>query len=154
MVSNPPVAQLSFAGGEVDLSDAGCRDTSDTGTRFYVGIYISTADSSIDTSGTLHVRSTGRDDIYASGPADIYGPPDPGWAVDLSVTKDGELTATLSVASSNSSDAGAEMQQLKFSGPVGGCIAGPDGGVIPASIPVSGGGTFSLPCWHPSGRCF
>jgi len=152
-VSNPPVAELSFTGGEVDLSDAGCQDT-DRETRFYVDIYISAADSSIDASGALHVRSPGRDDIYASGPGDINDLPVPGWAVDLTVTADGQLTATLSVTSSSPSDAGADMLQLNFNGPVGGCVADPDGGVMPATIPVSGGRTFSFPCPRSTFRCF
>jgi hypothetical protein len=150
---NPPVAELSFGGSEVDLSGAGCQVVGSGMGRFdQVQIFISTADSSIDASGTLHVHSAPRDDIYAAGPGDIYNPPVPGWAVDLAVTVDGQLTATLSVASSSSIDAGESsssldagvaMQELKISGRIEpGCGA---------SMPVSGGRTFSFPCWQHAG---
>ena len=148
---NPPVAELGFTGGEVDVSDAGCRE--EAGSGLQVQIFISTADSSIDASGALHVHSAARNDIYAAGPGDIYQPPTPGWAVDLTVTADGQLTATLSVVSSSSLDAGGAMQELKFSGPIQPLCIGADGKLGPASIPVSGGSTFTFPCWHPKG-CF
>ncbi len=150
---NPPVAELLFVGSEVDLSDAGCQVV-ESGVIDQVRIFISTADSSIDASGTLHVRSAGRNDSYAAGPGDTYNPPNPGWAVDLTLTVDGKLTATLSLASADPSDAGAAVQELKINGPLDpSCVPGPDGGVIPASISVSGGGTFSFPCWQRKG-CF
>jgi hypothetical protein len=156
---NPPVAELSFSGSEVDLTDAGCQDT---GSYLQVQIFISTADSSIDASGTLHVHSAPRNDIFAAGPGYIYDPPIPGWAVELTVTTDGQLSATLSMASADSLDAGATVQETKLggsiepicgvpAGPNGGLMLAPDGGVIPASMPVSGGGTFNFPCWKPEG---
>ena len=134
---NPPMAELSFAGGEVSASDAGCQDT---GGRLQVQVFVSTADSSMDASGTLHVHSAPRDDIFAAGPGYIYDPPIPGWAVDLTLTADGQLTATLSVESSDSLDAGTAVRELRLSGRIQ-----PECG---ASMPVSGGGTFKFPCWQ------
>lgn len=150
---NPPVAELSFGGSEVDLSDAGCQVAgSGLGQFDQVQIFVSTADSSIDASGTLHVHSAPRNDMYAAGPGDIYDPPIPGWAVDLTLTADGQLAATLTLASAGSLDAGAVEQELKIKGPLdSSCVPGPNGTVIPASMPVSGGGTFNFPCWQPAG---
>lgn len=150
---DPPVAELSFSGSEVDLSDAGCQVVgSGFGPFDQVQIFISTADSSIDASGTLHVHSASRNDIYAAGPGNIYEPPIPGWSVELTVTANGQLTATLSVGSSSSLDAGAPAQELKIGGRIEpGCVPGPDGQMIPASLPVSGGGTFNFPCWQRTG---
>jgi hypothetical protein len=163
-VANPPVAMLTFVGGEIDDSDAGCREVMSFGFP-EVHVYVAAADSSIDAFGTLHVHSAARSDNYGSGPT-AY----PGWAVDLAVTADGQLTATLSLAVSSGLDAGAgagaggagageggaggvgAMQELELSGRIEpSCVAGPDGGLTPASIPVSGGGTFNLPCWQRTG---
>ena len=150
---NPPVAELSFSGSEVDLSDAGCQVIESGSGQFdQVQIFISTADSSIDASGTLHVRSAGRNDMYAAGPGNIYEPSIPGWAVDLTVTADGQLTAALSSASADSLDAGETAQALNISGHIDpSCVPGPNGQPIPASMPVSGGGTFNFPCWQRTG---
>lgn len=149
---NPPVAELTFGGSEVDLSDAGCQVT-EPQNPYQVQIFITTADSSIDASGALHVRGAPRDGYYASGPS-LYANNStaPGWAVDLAVTAGGQLMGTLSEVTSSSLDAGAATQELIISGPLGpSCVPGPDGKPVPASIPVSGGGTFSFPCWQPTG---
>ena len=137
------------------MSDAGCQVIGSSLEQFgQVEIFITTADSSIDASGTLHVHGAPRDGYYASGPS-RYGANDsttPGWAVDLSVTANGQFSGTLSLASLVPSDAGAAVQELKINGPLEpSCVPGPDGGVIPASMPVSGGGTFNFPCWQRKG---
>jgi hypothetical protein len=91
--------------------------------------------------GRLHVHVAPRDGAYASGPNPYPNTSStPGWAVDLTVTADGQLTATLTAP--NSSD------RLTMSGRIeSGCVVGSDGGTAPMTIPVSGGGTFTFPCW-------
>ena len=151
---NPPVVKLTFSGSEVDLSDAGCQVIGSSLEQFgQVQIFITTADSSIDVSGTLHVHGAPRDGYYASGPSRYANDSTtPGWAVDLSVTANGQFSGTLSFTSLVPSDAGAAVQELKINGPLDpSCVPGPDGGVIRASMPVSGGGTFNFPCWQRKG---
>jgi len=154
-VINPPVAELRFDGEPV--VDSTCRDSAPD---FAVEIFLSTADSSIDDSGTLHVHAAPRDDLYAAGPVDFSDccGVAPGWAVDLTVTAEGQLSATLTLAPSSSLDAdtldaGEPAQELKISGPLEpSCLyIHHDGVASPASIPVSGGGVFNFPCWQRPG---
>jgi hypothetical protein len=131
------------------------------GFSLFVQIFISTADSSTDESGMLHVHGAPRGYLYVGGPVDYSAdasPPNPGWAVDLTVTAEGQLSATLTLASSSSLDAGTldagePAQELKISGPLEpACLyIHQDGVASPASIPVSGGGVFTVPCWQRSG---
>jgi hypothetical protein len=66
----------------------------------------------------------------------VPGVRDHGWAVDLTVTADGQLVATLT--------APASSDRLTMRGHIeSGCSV---------TIPVIGGGTFSFPCWS-RGAC-
>jgi len=134
------VVKLDFAGSEIDLSGTYCQQVQPNN-ALQVQIFIGAGDTSLDDAGTLHVHVAPRDGSYASGPysyANTSGTP--GWAVDLTLTADGHLAATLSAPVSS--------DRLTMSGLVeASCVSGGDGGLAPATIPVSGGGTFSLPCW-------
>jgi hypothetical protein len=193
-VPNPPVAKLEFGGQEVEYFEGACHDDwPQPGARYGIQIFISKEDSSIDASGSLQVYSAPRDGYFASNPSEF--PNDsgsPGWAVDLTLTTDGKLTATLSYsgplagmtdgpggaagasgasgagggpeagvtgggagASSRSVDAGSLHATITISGPIAPLcgVPGPDGGVIPAVIPVRDGRVFRLPCHPPAGYC-
>ena len=141
-VADPPVATLTFGGGEVETSDAGCKDVPTT--AYQVQIFVGSEDASMDASGTLHAHSAPRDGYFASGPSLYLNESTTlGWAVDLSVTADGWMTATLSSPQPNSPDGGGVTRRITISGPLQ-CAGG--------RIPVGGGGSFALPC-GPSTGC-
>jgi hypothetical protein len=137
------VVKLDFSGVEIDRFDGGCQAIPNI--NLQVQIFVGAADTSLDASGTLHVHVAPRDGYHASGPYQYANTSStPGWAVDLAVTKDGQLAATLT--GPNVSD------RLTMSGRVESCPVGGDGGPVPITIPVNDGGTFTLPCWA-SGAC-
>jgi hypothetical protein len=139
------VAKLEFSGNEVVLSDGGCRPVEPYNSLF-VQIFIGAGDTSLDAAGTLHAHIAPRDGVYASGPsANSSIPTTLGWTVDLTVTADGHLAATLSAPGSS--------DQVTLSGRTqSACVYGGDAGPAPMTIPVSGGGTFGFPCWS-RGSC-
>jgi hypothetical protein len=130
------VVKLDFSGAEIVLSDGGCR-VADPQNTLQVQIFVGAGDTSVDASGTLHVQVAPRVGYYASGPSPYANSAStPGWAVDLTVTADGQLVATLT--------APASSDRLTMSGRIqSGCSV---------TIPVIGGGTFSFPCWS-RGAC-
>jgi hypothetical protein len=147
--TDPPVAKLVFLGAEIEESDAGCYSM---GSPLSVEIYISAGDSLVDAAGVLLVHSPGRSDSYASGPRPYVEHPDSGWAVELTLTPGGQLTATLSLAS-ESLDGATSVQILKLSGsmlPL--CSVGPDGGKTSVTFSVGDGGWFAFPC-SPTWNC-
>lgn len=116
---DPPVATLTFTGGEVETTDAGCKQAASQGAASQVQIFVGSEDVSTDASGTVHVHVAPRNGYFASGP-NIYANESttPGWAVDLTVTADGWMTATLSSGQGPPSNAGPGAQRITISGPV------------------------------------
>jgi hypothetical protein len=93
---DPPLVKLDVGGGPVEYSDGGCHDgwPDQLGENYGLQIFISKGDSSIDTLGTLHMHAAPAVGDFASGPSLPWG--DAGWTVDLTLTADGFLDATLS----------------------------------------------------------
>lgn len=137
--SNPPVAELSFTGGEVELSDAGCRVIDSWTPYDTVLIFISANDASLDATGALHVLGAPRDGYFASGPILMSTPG--GWARDLTLTSDGYLTATLSkVFMSGGGGGGGGGVGVAGDGGIARACGGGAGIACGGGVGVAGGG--------------
>lgn len=160
---NPPEIVLEFGGSLVEESDAGCIDTwpdpsNPSGLlqnvpRMDIVMYLCAADSSIVDSGALRVHGAALDGEYASfALVNDYG----AQIVDLRITTDAHVTATLSVSYSpadpGATDAGANTSVVTVDSPLeSGQSYGVDGGWVPANMQVSDGRVYVFPYWTPPG---
>ncbi len=144
------VAELVFSGSEVAYTDAGC-DNLDPNAPNWITIYlcISSADSSVDSAGTLRVHHEPRPDANCSGPRDGTGP----WGMDFTLTADGQLSATLFPASSDT-DTGAAAKVTSLNGQIESYFdLGLDGETQPISITAGNGGTYTFPIYSRRNSC-
>jgi len=156
---NPAEIALEFGGNLVEKSDAGCKDfwpdpsfpnNLQRGPRMDIVMYLCAADSAIDDTGALRVQGAPLDGQYASfALVNDYG----AQIVDLRITTDAHVTATLSVsADPQETDAGANTSVVTVDGPLrSGQSYGVDGGWVSANMQVSDGSIYVFPYWTPPG---
>lgn len=161
-IPNPPEIALELGGNLVEESDAGCTDlwpdpsfpnSLQYGPRMAIVMYLCAADSSIDDTGALRVHGAPFDGEHASF---ALVNDEGAQIVDLRITTDAHVTATLSVANSPADprgmDAGADTYVVTVDGPLrSGESYGVDGGWVPANMHVSDGSIYVFPYWTPRG---
>jgi len=142
-----PMMGLLFSGWKVEYSDLGCVYDGQMTAKREVYLCIKSADSWVNGVGALHFRQAPHE-VSCIGP---QGSMD--WGVDLTLSADGMLSATLSNTPS-SAESDAALQEVTMSGAIEGAFnSGPSGEIQPVSISVGDGGTFTFPTTSPSRGC-
>jgi hypothetical protein len=142
-----PMMGLVFSGWKVEYTDLGCVYDSQLTAKSEVYICITSSDSWVDGVGVLHVHQAPHA-VSCIGPKGSMD-----WGVDLSLSAEGKLAATL-LNTSSPTDTDAALQEVTLSGTIEGSFySGPGGEIQPVSISVGDGGTFIFPTTSPSRGC-